>query len=134
MKFQGSNTYSTHKICNHMGILLYGNMQRPKLNFIHRVLYGNGSFREKKEDKISLGNKLLTKLMRNVGNSNGGNLFMQKPQTRITIFKGFHLSPTATAAFKLSGFQMSSLSTAAIGKPSFTYCDMFVGVCLEDPV
>ena len=40
-----------------------------------RVLYGNGSF-EKKKDKISLGSKLLIKLMRDAGNSNGGNLFV----------------------------------------------------------
>ena len=91
----------------------------------------NGSFKKK---KISLGSKLLTKLMRDAGNSNSGNLFVQKPQIRTTIFKGFHLPPTTIVAFELSGFQMPRLSTAEIGKPGFTYCDMFVGICSEDPV
>ena len=36
-------------------------------------------FRKKKKDKISLDSKLLTKLIRDAGNSNGDNLFMQKP-------------------------------------------------------
>ena len=84
--------------------------------------------------KISLSSKLLTKLMRNAGNSNGGNLFMQKPQAKTTVFKVFHLPSTATTAFELSGFQMSSLSTAAIDKPGFIYCYMFAGVCSEDLV
>ena len=66
------------------------------------VLYGNGSFQEKK-DKISLGSKLLTKLMHDVGNSNDGNLFVQKPQTRRTVFKGFQMPPLSTTAFELSG-------------------------------
>ena len=118
----------------------------------------------KKKDKISLDSKLLIKLMRDVDNSNSGNLFVQKPQTRTTVFKGFQMSPLPTAAFELfqmtslstaafelsgfqmpplttttfelSGFQMPSLSTAAIDtlKPGFTYCDMFAGVCSEDPV
>ena len=102
---------------------------------------------KKKKDKISLGSKLLTKLMRDASNSNGDNLFVQKPQIRTTVFKGFHLLPTvtaafegfrmpplSTAAFELSGFQMLPLSTTAIGKPGFTYCNMFVRVCSEDPI
>ena len=72
--------------------------------------------------------------MRDVGNSNGGNLFMQKPQTKTTVFKVFHLPLTTTVEFELNGFQMSSFSTAAIGKPGFTYCDIFAGVCSEDLV
>ena len=83
--------------------------------------------KKKKKDKISLGSKPLTKLMRDAGNSNGDNLFVHKPQTRTTVFKGFQipLLPTAafelfqmpslsTATFELSGFQMPPLSTAAI--------------------
>ena len=54
--------------------------------------------KKKKKDKISLDSKLLTKLMCDAGNSNDGNLFVQKPQTRTMVFKGFHLPPTATAA------------------------------------
>ena len=42
------------------------------------VLYGNDWFQEKnKEDKISFGDKLLTKPLRDADNSNDGNLFMQ---------------------------------------------------------
>ena len=74
---------------------------------------------KKKKDKISLGSKLLTKMMRDTGNFNGGNLFMQKPQTRMTVFKGFHLPSTVTAAFELSGFQMSSLLTAVFKLSGF---------------
>ena len=33
---------------------------------------------QKKQDKISFSSKLLTKLMRDAGNSNDGNLFVQK--------------------------------------------------------
>ena len=60
--------------------------------------------------------------MRDVDNSNDDNLFVQKPQTRTTVFKEFHLSSTATAALELSGFQMPPLSTAAIGKPHTAIC------------
>ena len=44
---------------------------------------------------------------------------MQKPQTRMTVFKGFHLPSTVTAAFELSGFQMSSLLTAVFKLSGF---------------
>ena len=36
------------------------------------VLYGNGTF-ENKKDKINSQGKILTKVMRNAGNCNGGN-------------------------------------------------------------
>ena len=78
--------------------------------------------------------KILTKVMHDIDNSNGDSLFVQKSQTRIIIFKGFHLPPTTTAVFELSGFQTLLLSTAPIGKPGFTYCDMFTEVYSEDPV
>ena len=55
-------------------------------------------FRKKKKDKISLVSKLLTKLMRDVGNSNNGNLFMQKLQTRTVVFKGFQMPLLRTAS------------------------------------
>ena len=70
---------------------------------------------------ISLGSKLLIKLICDTGNSNNDNLFMQKPQTifqmpplRTTVFELFQISSLSTTVFELSGFQMSPLSTVAI--------------------
>ena len=39
------------------------------------------------------------------------------------------MSSLSTAAFELSGFQISPLSTTTVVKYGFTYCDMFIGIC-----